>query len=397
MAPEMAGPLLQFPIDLYRQMRATSDETVNLLLSPWLVACTLLMVHHGARGTTATEIARLLHVCYWDRRDGVSVLERLTRYARELPCNSWWPRQPRREGLRLTTYVCLYHAEQIKLTEDYLRAVKTLKVQIHRKDFARSAEQCRVSMDALVRAMTSYSLTLPGEALSQEEVNRDSKLVFTSLLRQEARWWRRFEEAPCGVFYETRDRFTTVPMMTQAAPYPCAECPELRASLVELPFECPRQSLVLVLPYEVEGLASVEQNLSASRILRALGCLRDQGELELTLPKFTVTSVTNLKRLLPAMTSGDEALSGNENFSGLCEEPGVVVKVSGAVHYAFFRAGRSGPSPPAEEMATIGDTSITPTEQELRKVTVDRPFMFLVVNREPDMVFLMGSVRRVVY
>lgn len=387
----MAGPLLQFPIDLYRQMRAASDETVNLLLSPWLVACTLLMVYHGARGTTATEIARLLHVSYWDRRDGISVLERLTRYARELPCNSWWPRQPRREGLRLTTYVCLYHAEQVKLTEEYASAVRTLKVQIHRKDFARNAEQCRVSMDALVRAMTSYSLALPGEALSQEDVNRDSMLVFTSLLRQEARWWRRFDQGPSGVFYETRDRFTTVPMMIQTAPYPSAECPELNANLLELPFECPRQSLILVLPYEVDGLTSVEENLSASRILRGLGRLRDRGDLELTLPKFTVSCVTNLKRLLPTITAGDE------NFSGLCEDLDVGVKVSGALHYAFFQAGRSGPSPSMEEMATLGDTSMTRTEQEMRRVTVDRPFMFLVVNRDPDMVFLMGSVRRVVY
>ncbi|XP_077484717.1 ipis-1-like [Amblyomma americanum] len=393
MAPEMAGPLLQLPVDLYRQMRLSSNQG-NLVLSPWLVACTLAMVHYAARGETAAKLARLLHASYWNCHKG-ALLERLARWSRDLPCsNSISSPRYVRDGLRLTAYACLYHAENIKLTDEYAAAMDKLSVHGHRKDFAFSAEQCRLSMDAFVRASTSYSIAEPGQALACQDVNVDSKLVFVSLLRQEVRWWRRFDRAPWGTFHETRDRSSTVAMMTQTAPYPVAECAELGASLVELPFECPFQSLIILLPNDVDGLANIEETLSAPKILHYLGTLREQGDVQVTLPRFSVACVTDLKRLLVAMGEGD-AFSETADLTSLCEGAHTDVALSSAKHFASFEVGRMGPPAPLMGESGLADSTTALCDQEPRKVLVDRPFLFFVVNREPDMVFLLGSVTRI--
>ncbi|KAL3202841.1 hypothetical protein MRX96_001208 [Rhipicephalus microplus] len=156
MAPEISGPLLQFPIDLYRQMRLHGNQS-NLLISPWLATFLLVMVHQGARGDTATKITRLLHASYCPWRKG-ELLERFLRWTRDLPAGTLGPRQGR-SGLRLTRYACLYYDETVKLTDEYVAAMGKAGVNCHRKDFACSAEQCRLSMDAFARAMSSYTIS----------------------------------------------------------------------------------------------------------------------------------------------------------------------------------------------------------------------------------------------
>lgn len=389
MAPEMAGPLLQFPIDLYRQMRLSGNQG-NLVLSPWLVACILVMVHQGARGGTASKITRLLHASYRTWRKG-ELLEQFVRWTHDLPCGNLGPRQSS-GGLRLTRYACLYHAESIKLTDEYAEGMGKLGVHCHRKDFAFSAEQCRLSMDAFARAMTSYTVAAPGQALRQEDVNKQAQLVFVGLIRQEARWWRRFDRASEGIFYETRGRTSTVAMMTQTAPFPIADSSELGVSLVELPFESPQQSLVILLPYDVEGLSSVEEKMSASKILHCLGMLKEQGDTVVTLPKFNVKCVTDLKQLLCSMGEGDVFAEGAD-LSGLCKVLHKDVVVSSARQFVFFQASRSGPAPDPDEPSTIGESTTAVSDRPPRKFTVDRPFLFLVVGRDPDIVFLLGSVK----
>ncbi|KAL1422697.1 hypothetical protein MTO96_003780 [Rhipicephalus appendiculatus] len=392
MAPEIAGPLLQFPIDLYRQMRLHGNQR-NLLLSPWLVSFILVMVHHGARGDTATKIARLLHASYCNWRKG-ELLERFVRWTRDLPAGTLGPRHGR-AGLRLTRYACLYHAEAVKLTDEYVADMERVGVNCHRKDFACSAEQCRLSMDAFARAMTSYTIAAPGQALRREDVNRKTQLVFVGLIREQVRWWRRFERAPDGLFFETRDRTSVVAMMTQTAPFSVCDSPELGATLVELPFESPHQSLVILLPNDVEGLASVEDKMSASKILHCLGMLKEQGDAVVTLPRFSVKCVTDLKHLLGSMGKGDVFAKGAD-LSGLCASRRRDVAVSTAKQFVFFQAGRNGPVPAQDELSSLTVESTTSTlERHPRRFTVDRPFLFLVVGREPDIVFLFGSVRRI--
>ncbi|XP_054926545.1 ipis-1-like [Dermacentor andersoni] len=386
MAPETAGPLLQFPIDLYRQMRLSGNQG-NLVLSPWLVACILVMVHQGARGDTASKITRLLHASYRTWRKG-ELLERFVRWTGDLRLG---PRQSS-GGLRLTRYACLYHAESIELTDEYAAGMGKLGVHCHRKDFAFSAEQCRRSMDAFARAMTSYTVAAPGQALRQEDVNKQAQLVLVGLIRQEVRWWRRFDRASEGVFYEARDRTCTIAMMTQTAPFPVGDSSELGVSLAELPFESPHQSLIILLPYDVEGLASVEEKMSASKILHCLGMLKEQGDTVVTLPKFTIKCVIDLKQLLCSMGEGD-VFSEGADFSGLCKVSHKDVVVSSAKQFVFFKAGCSGPVPDPDEQSTTGESTAAVSDRPPRKFTVDRPFLFLVVGRDPDIIFLIGSVK----
>ena len=52
----------QFALDLYRQLGRSQENRRNLCISPTSIAASLAMVYVGARGRTAEEMARTLHL-----------------------------------------------------------------------------------------------------------------------------------------------------------------------------------------------------------------------------------------------------------------------------------------------------------------------------------------------
>ncbi|KAH9375952.1 hypothetical protein HPB48_018719 [Haemaphysalis longicornis] len=83
MHPEVAGPLLQFPIEMYLSMRGEGSDA-NVLLCPWYLACALVVMYHGASGATRRQIAQAMHV-----DDDGSVVSVLDSHASRMFCRDY--------------------------------------------------------------------------------------------------------------------------------------------------------------------------------------------------------------------------------------------------------------------------------------------------------------------
>ncbi|XP_077500729.1 iris-like [Amblyomma americanum] len=152
-----------------------------------------------------------------------------------------------------------------------------------------------------------------------------------------------------------------------------------------------------------DGLASLERSLSKEKILDCLARLEHQGPVDVTLPRIRLHCVTDLAHLMPVMGAPDafgEAADfsnmGNVTCSERSEGGGagacIRLKVSAAKHFAVFNTGlrtaTAQSTPPA--LPPIADYDERPSFD----FTVDRPFLFLVLGRDPDSVLLFGSVTR---
>ncbi|XP_065308993.1 uncharacterized protein [Dermacentor albipictus] len=91
LAPELAGAMLQFPVDLYLLMRKKGPAS-NVLLSPWYLACMMVTAYHGSSGATRWEIARALHT-----DDDGTIVARLDEHASRLLSRNY--RRPRHTHL----------------------------------------------------------------------------------------------------------------------------------------------------------------------------------------------------------------------------------------------------------------------------------------------------------
>ncbi|KAK8773244.1 hypothetical protein V5799_012226 [Amblyomma americanum] len=67
----------------------------------------------------------------------------------------------------------------------------TMGFFMDRRDFRNNGPQCRLSMDAMARAVSSFSLPRE-QVFPPGSVNHETRLVLLSSLRLEGRWKSRF-------------------------------------------------------------------------------------------------------------------------------------------------------------------------------------------------------------
>ncbi|KAK8785571.1 hypothetical protein V5799_008064 [Amblyomma americanum] len=166
-------------------------------------------------------------------------------------------------------------------------------------------------------------------------------------------------------------------------------CVDIGATVLEIPFESPLVESMLVFlpdlasPDKPDGLGSLERSLSTEKILDCLARLEYQGPVDITLPRIRLHCVIDLAHLMPAMGAPD-AFGEAADFSNM----GNVTSSERSEGGGAGACTTAQSTPPA--LPPIADYDERPSFD----FTVDRPFLFLVLGRDPDSVLLFGSVTR---
>jgi serpin B len=115
--------------------------------------------------------------------------------------------------------------------------------------------------------------------------------------------------------------------------------------LLELPYSGRDLSMLFLLPDAMEGLPALEQVLTPANLDLWRGTLHT-SEINVYLPRFTVTSSFSLKETLSALGM-PVAFSDAADFSGMNGTGGLTI--TDALHKAFVINGRAPrpPRPPA--------------------------------------------------
>ncbi|XP_037501460.2 serpin B3 [Rhipicephalus sanguineus] len=433
MAPEMSGCLLQFAVDVCRKLRE-GGNTRNLLVSPLLLAGMLVMLLHGCASRTCASAAALgkaLHV-HWAPFRMARSYDRVAR-ATLAPF-----RRPKLHQQRFTYtfFMALFHDHSVPLARSYYQMQERLSYLLVRRNFAHDAEQCRLSMDALARAVSSFSFKPGVDIFPRGSVDERTLVVLLSCIRLEGSWRHSFQQVS-GDFHETPEAVVTVAMMRQTGSFRMCRSSELEVTVLELPYENRDVSLVILLPRRLDGLAALEKRVTAARLLHCVARLEERHNVTVYLPRLKLKSVTDLGPVLKDMGLGvlftDEA-----DLRYLSKAQGA--HLSGARHVAVLHVNRKGAvgsddavsPPPVGRGVSSGtatptlDSASPPTsptpegtlspsapaadsssgmstgnafDEPLRSTSqfvVDRPFMLLMLKRRPDVVLLLGTVKKLV-
>lgn len=387
--PEMAGPLLQFPLDLYLRMR---QEGGNVLLSPWHLACMLVVMYHGSGGDTRRQIARVL--CTDD--DG-EIVSRFDCHASHLLCRDYRKARHTHSGLNVTSYNGLYHDARVNVSPEFKAPLSSLDLHVHIQDFSESPEQSRLALDGFLRALTGFCFNR--DVFAGDSVDLDTFVVLASVFCFSSRWFvAGGPTRSTGDFYPEKDsrrpgsfceRVETLCMTGrfQYAQFAENDGGAFEGIVLDLPYQDPRRSLAMFIPAQTSSLEELEKRLTAAMILTCLARLGRRGPVEVTMPRMKVKCLTDLKHYLPSMGVVD-AFSDSADFVNMARIVGL--RVSAAKHLAVFRTGLKGPEKSAAQVAAKETTRAT-SGTGVFKITVDRPFMFLVLARNPDTVLMLGS------
>lgn len=376
-ASKLAHSSNELGFDLYKHLRRSPG---NLVLSPASITTALAMTWSGARGETAAQMGRVLHL--------KGSPDEVRAAAGDLLRSLQDPKRP----------VVFHVANQLFCEKTYQlvpafqeKTAAAFGVPVERLDFKGAPEPSRVRINQWVESKTGnriQNLVPPGG------VRPDTRLALVNAIYFLGDWATPFEHEATrpAPFHLSASEAKDVPTMNRTGSFRVALRDGLTA--LEIPYKGKVLSMLFLIPDKIDGLAAVEATLDAKKLDTIVGALKAE-RVWLALPKFELNPGASL-------ALGEELRSLGMNlafdfqradFTGIANPPDPADRlVIGEVfHKGFVRVDEKGTEAAAATAVMMLRAGAAPQEPPLT-VKADRPFLFLIRDNASGLVLFLGRV-----
>jgi serpin B len=375
-AAKLAQSSNAFGFDLYQRLR---QRPGNLVISPASITTVLTMAWGGARGETAAQMRKVLHL----EGEAGEVMATSGELARTL-------QEPSRPIVfRIANQ--LFAEKTYKLVPAFAEKTRTaFRAPIELLDFKKSPERARVHINQWVEGKTEHRIK---DLVPPHGVGPGSRLVLVNAIYFLGDWDHPFEPEMTRPepFYLTASQKTNVPTMNRTGGFRIAQKDGVTA--LEIPYKGREMSMMLLVPDEIEGLAAIERTLDAKRLVTLMSAM--QGErVWLSLPKFEVNPGESLElgEDLKALGMPLAFDLQQADFLGIANPPNPVDRLflSVVFHKGFVRVDEKGTEAAAATMG--GMPAGAALQASPRRVQINRPFLFLIRDNASGLVLFVGRV-----
>lgn len=357
-----------FALDLYARLREKNSG--NLFFSPASISTALAMTYAGAKGQTADEMARAL------RFDAPpeqlhAAFEALLRVLRA-----------DRPGCQVSVVNQLWGQQGYRLLPEFLQTTGTrYGAELVELDFARS-EEARQTINRWVAEQTRGKIE---DLIPPDTLNASARLVLTNAIYFKGDWASKFmaEATQDAPFHMGDNKRVDAPLMFQQGLFSHATADGLQ--VLELPYAGGDLSMLVLLPDNPDGLADLEQRLTAENLSQWTADLLP-NEVLVYLPKFRLSGEFELADALHALGMVAAFDPARADFSGISGSRELFL--SAAIHKAFVDVNEEG-TEAAAATAIVGMTGAAPTIHEFR---ADHPFAFLIRDNATGGLLFAGRV-----
>ena len=332
-----------------------ADEA-NLVVSPVSASLALQMIGAGARGETAAEIAKVLH----------------------LPSGAV-PRMPAFDRTNLKMSNTAWTQEGLTLEPAYVGTLRDhYGTTMRQTDFVADPDAARREINKTVADQTDGRIT---GLFPERSIDEDSRLVLTNALHLKADWAQEFPTDLTRNEPFTRPDGSTVvvPMMhndpSEEVKLGYAEGPGYQ--VVTLPYKGGRLAFTVIVPASVEALRG-------KGIAALLKEVRPEP-VSLALPRFTVRSAMDLTETLKA-AGMPTAFTDAADFSGITDDADLFI--ASVQHKTFVQVDEKG----TEAAAATGVDAKAVSATVPHEVIVDRPFLFTITDTATGAPLFLGRV-----
>ncbi|MEO6349716.1 MAG: serpin family protein [Candidatus Limnocylindrales bacterium] len=361
---ELTAANSDFALDLYRSLAAQSDD--NILLGPHSISTALAMVYDGARGQTATDMGRVLHLDAL----GANVPERFNALDFALVSRE----QPGVVELRTANQA--FAQPGLPLVESYLETLsRQFGAPLAELEFG-DADRARGVINDWAAEQTNNRIT---ELFPPGTISADTRLVVVNAISLDASWRYLFDPADTtGNNFTLADDETTVnvPTMHFDLRLPLAFEPDYEA--VELMYGRGDLSMVLILP---RSLPSFEEHVDSEMLKGIFDSISDRG-IHLALPKFSFQRHVAMDEIFQGLGMGS-AYGAGADFTGMVEGGGL--SLATVQHDAFIEVDEAGTEAHA---ATGGAMAVSHGPG----IEFNRPFFFVIRDRITNAIIFVGRV-----
>ncbi|XP_014823561.1 angiotensinogen [Poecilia latipinna] len=359
-----------------RMYHAFSRKQNNTVFSPVNTYGSLVAFYLGASKKTARSFQEFLGLSSGtDREDCVSLVDGHKILSTLQDINSLVDDG---SGDEITTRVWAFARSDAQLSRDFIQGTQDFsdKSFIRGVDFSKH-EEAETLVNSFVEKTSDGKLTNVFKGL-----NPSSNFLFISSFSFKGNWMAAFQPDKISMeeFHVDETTKVTTSTMTRTYNYHYLNDKVNRCTVVKLPLS--KQShMLLMLPHEGTTLGHVENKLLASFMGGWHKNLRE-GLLELSLPKFSLSSVIDIHDLLSTMNTslGSTLLGSQAEFSRLSNTS--PFSVDKAMNNVMFEMSGEAAEPQAG-----------PTEAGVAlKLSINRPFFFSVIEEHYESILLLGKI-----
>ena len=366
-----------FALDLYSALKGGEG---NLFYSPFSISQALAMTLAGARGETERQMADTLHYQLPQSRLHPS----FNALDQELASRGMDSRNEEDRYFQLNIANAIWGQHGYEFLPDFLDVLaENYGAGLRPLDFAGTPEESRVMINDWVSEETGEKIK---DLLPPGTIDGSTRLVLTNAIYFNASWSWPFskKDTQNRPFHLAEGGRVDVPMMSETSDdfYGYARGNGYQA--VDVPYSLGEMSMTVLLPDE-GTFGEFEDSLNADALDKILDDI-EIDYLKLTMPLFKFESEFSLVETLAGMGMTD-AFGARADFSGMTGSKDL--QISAIVHKAFVSVNEEG----TEAAAATGVVVMLsgPTKEPI-PVTVNRPFIFLIRDRDTGTVLFLGRV-----
>jgi len=362
----------QFAFDLYKEIAKT--EKGNIFFSPYSIHAALSMTYAGARGETAAEMAKVLHIDNLGDRVHPAHAE----LARKLKsdgkdgkpefhvANALWGQKGfgfRPEFLSLTK-------------QSYVGGFKEL-------DFVGDTEGSRKSINKWVSDQTREKIP---ELLRKENVTIYTRLAVTNAVYFKGVWTEPFPKGATenDRFHISATEKLPVRMMNRMNKAKYFQGDGIKLAVV--PYRGRDCSMIVIVPDEIDGLKKSQFSIIPRQISGWVKASQP-GVVTLQMPKLQVDQRVELSSNLEAL--GMQRCFRTPDFSGISTEK---IRLTDVIHEAIVEIDEDG-TVAAAATAIVSEIPVSIPEVLVSiAIRADRPYLVMIIDERTNLVLFLGHI-----
>ncbi len=359
----------EFAFDLYARLR---DREGNIFFSPYSISSALAMTYAGAKGSTAEQMASVLHFAL----ETDNVHSAFSDIHRVLDGGE------KKRAYELHIANALWMQKDYPLRREFTDLLgKYYRAGLMESDFAGNAEKSRKEINAWVEEKTREKIT---ELIGPGVLNALTRLVLTNAIYFKGMWANQFKKelTKPAPFTLLDGKKTEVAMMHQNGKFAYSETDKLQ--VLEMPYEGNEISMLVLLPKETDGLKHLETLLTAENLNQWFPKMK--REVMVWVPKFRMTSQFMLAEVLQSLGM-TEAFLPSADFSGMTGQKDLFI--SAVIHKAFVDVNEEGTEAAA---ATAVIMARSASIQHIPVFRADHPFIFMIRDNASGSILFVGRV-----
>jgi len=369
-----------FAVELYGQLKS---QPGNLFFSPESISTALAMTYAGARGETATEIAKTMHFTLPPEKLHPAMGALLSDL------------NAAHDGYQLRVANALWEQEGYTFLDDFLKLTKdNYGAGFNQVDFKGATEAARLTINQWVEQETENKIK---DLLEPGVLKPETRLVLTNAIYFKGDWQTQFDKKLTRAedFHVSKGQIVKAPLMHRTGEYNYYDGGTFQ--VLAIPYKNSELALVILLPRHVDGLPSLEQSMTPDRMQGWIGQLRSTSEVVVTMPKFKIESQFDVGGKLSAMGMARAFDPHRANFSGMVPKGEMQrdgsLYISAVIHKAIVEINEEGTVAAAATAVSMDSYRVVRLESAPPHVfRADHPFLFLIRDNRSGSILFAGRV-----